>query len=486
MSMSMSRTAPYVSFSVMGTRPGHRASASDIVAAVAREVKSGRMVAGCRLPPVRALENQLGVSKNTVQAAYDELVARGIVASREREGFFVRGDEAPVAPVSRGLEPPAPRLKPPAPLPGPVIPKDTINLSTVFVDPDLLPRDKLAECARSILRTPGLESFSDMQGCRPLREAIARRLCARGMEVVADHVIVTTGSQQALDIVARTLEVRRVATESPVYPHARLLFEGHGLHVTGLRIDPFDRIPFDEWEERIAATRPGLLYAITSFQNPTGYSYTTSELVRVIELARTHGFAVLEDDWGSDMLSGSEYRPSLRVLGGKNVLYANSFTKKLLPSLRVGFLVASEELVPSLVSAKRLSTLGHSWLVEAVVAEFLDRGYYDTHLDVLQRELDRRYEACLDALRDLMPSEVRWTTPGGGPTLWVDVPRSIDLADLRRRAATRGVQIEDASVAFHGERHLHGFRVSYAYSPVETLRHGLEIVGETLRAMGLT
>ncbi len=143
-----------------------------------------------------------------------------------------------------------------------------------------------------------------------------------------------------------------------------------------------------------------------------------------------HGVAILEDDWGSDMLSDGEYRPMMRMLGGKHVLYVNSFTKNLLPSLRVGFVAAAPELVPTLVAMKRLSTLGNAWITEAVVAEFLDRGYYDTHLQALQRALDTRYAACLEALDELMPDGVRWTRPGGGPTLWLELPRAIDLPTL--------------------------------------------------------
>ena len=129
----------------------------------------------------------------------------------------------------------------------------------------------------------------------------------------------------------------------------------------------------------------------------------------MLELCAKHGVAILEDDWGSDMLSDGEYRPMLRMLGGKDVLYVNSFTKKLLPSLRVGFVAAAPSLVPTLVAMKRLSTLGNAWLTEAIVAEFLDRGYYDTHLHALQRALDARYAACLAALDELMPDGVRWT-----------------------------------------------------------------------------
>ena len=202
----------------------------------------------------------------------------------------------------------------------------------------------------------------------------------------------------------------------------------------------------------------------------------------MLDLCTEHGVAILEDDWGSDMLSDGEYRPMLRMLGGKNVLYVNSFTKKLLPSLRIGFVAASPELVPTLVAMKRLSTLGNAWLTEAIVAEFLDRGYYDTHLTSLQRALDQRYAACLQALDELMPDGVRWTHPGGGPTLWLEIPRSIDLPTLESHLARRGVHVSNASAAFLGERHLHGFRIAYAFLSESEMRAALTILADSLRA----
>jgi DNA-binding transcriptional MocR family regulator len=457
------------------------ATSAGIVASVVREVASGSLPAGSRLPPVRALEKQLGLSKNTAQAAYDELVARGLVEAREREGVFVLASERVKAPAPI-VAPPLPAIVPP-PLSRPdASPKGTIALSTVFIDPELLPTERIAECARSVLREK-MPSQYDAQGYRPLREAIAKRLSARGLDVEADEIVITTGSQQSLDIVARSLAVRRIACESPVYAYAKLLFESLGHELVGLHLDPFGGIDLDAWDQALAK-QPSLAYLIPSFHNPTGYSYSSAELRGVLELCVKHGVAILEDDWGSDMLSDGDYRPMLRMLGGKDVLYVNSFTKKLLPSLRVGFVAAHPSLVPTLVAMKRLSTLGNAWLTEAVVAEFLDRGYYDTHLSALQKALDARYAACLAALEDLMPDTVRWTRPGGGPTLWLDVPRSVDLAALEAHLARRGVVISNTSAAFvgEGEPHLHGFRVAYAYLKEDEMRRALTIVADALRA----
>jgi DNA-binding transcriptional MocR family regulator len=263
-----------------------------------------------------------------------------------------------------------------------------------------------------------MPSHYDAQGYPPLREAIAKRLQARGLDVEADEVVITTGSQQSLDIVARSLAVKRIAVESPLYAYAKLLFETLGHELVGLHLDPFSGIDLAAWD-RALATKPSLAYLIPSFHNPTGYSYTSAELRGVLELCAKHGVAILEDDWGSDMLSDGEYRPMLRMLGGKDVLYVNSFTKKLLPSLRVGFVAAAPSLVPTLVAMKRLSTLGNAWLTEAIVAEFLDRGYYDTHLQALQRV---RLPLPLPWLRPCVPASRRSSRPSPGRFLPAAMP----------------------------------------------------------------
>src|SRR4051812_4616111 len=191
----MSR-APYVGLHV--STGARRATAADIVASVQREISAGALPGGSRLPPVRALEKQLGLSKNTAQAAYDELVARGLVEAREREGVFVLATSRTATPAPI-VAPPLPIVIPP-PLGRPDLPARGVTaLSTVFIDPDLLPTERLAECARSVLRER-MPSHYDAQGYRPLREVIAKRLVPRGLDGDADDIVVTTRSPPTLDI----------------------------------------------------------------------------------------------------------------------------------------------------------------------------------------------------------------------------------------------------------------------------------------------
>ncbi len=462
---------PFVSINV---RPadGLRVNRRDIVRAYAEAIEAGRLTAGMRLPPVRALEHQFGISKNTAQSAYDELVARGLLDSRRREGVFVAAERPTHGTRVVRQAAPAALRKIDMPRPQPVQ-RNRVELSTVFIQPELLPKKQLEDCIRSVLHSPGLQPFYDAQGHPALRTAIAERLQRRGMDVAPDDVILTTGSQQALDLVARSLAQRKVCTEDPVYAYARQLFQSLDCEPLGLPLDPFSGVDLDAWEALISEHRPSLLYVISSYQNPTGYSYSTAELERILELSERYGFALLEDDWGSDMLSGTEYRPTLRALGGQNVLYANSFTKKLWPALRLGYLVASGQSQDTLVAAKRVSTLGNAALPEAALHEFIDRGYYDSHLESLHGELDRRYRACLELLWQVMPPSVKFSQPGGGPTLWLELPRQVQLDELRRLMLERGVYVENADRHFYADPHLHGFRVSYAFLEPEVLRRAM-------------
>ncbi|ETW98635.1 MAG: hypothetical protein ETSY2_42515, partial [Candidatus Entotheonella gemina] len=271
---------PYLQINVNKHNAGRSLSVAQIVTALKEQIAMDQVAPGCRLPPVRVLAHQLGMSKTTIQLAYDELVAQGLVESTERIGLFVASGPRPVPVATEAIVVPPPCIS----LPATVVSAQTrtrsdgmLNLSSVFIDPDLLPHDKLSACFRSVVKQPRAYSAYHEQGFPPLRQAIAERLQARGIDAGAEDIVITAGSQQALDLVCRVLKQKRIATENPAYSHGKALFEMNGMATLPLPLDPFCGIDPEVWERQLASS-PALLYLTTNYHNPTGYSYTTSEL----------------------------------------------------------------------------------------------------------------------------------------------------------------------------------------------------------------
>jgi DNA-binding transcriptional MocR family regulator len=477
---------PYLRINFNRHNPGRSLAVNQIVTAIKDQMVTDHIAPGCRLPPVRVLAHQLGISKNTVQTAYDELAAQGLVESKRRVGLFVASDAKTVTVASSAKVPPPTCISLPPNYTASRRRQTTVNsidLSSVFIDPELLPRERLAACFRTVIKQPKLHVAYDAQGIPPLRRIIAERLQARGIDARAEDIVTTTGSQQALDIVCRALGCKRIATENPTYEHGKLLFEMNQVETIGLPLDPFYGLDVEAWERIIIASQPALVYLTTNYHNPTGYSYSTSDLHHILHWSQQHGFGILEDDWGSEMLSFSEFKPSLRARGGAGVLYINTFTKKLLPALRLGYIAGNPDTTPALVASKAAACLGLSPIVEAALCEFLDRGYYDVHLKQLQHELDRRYENCLQLLRQTMPEGVKWTTPGGGPSLWLEIPSWVDREKLKASLEARRVVVRLSDDAFFGTPHLNGFRIGYALLPPAEMQRGIAILAEELKKL---
>lgn len=442
---------------------------------------------GCRLPPVRVLAHQLGISKNTVQTAYEELKSQGLVESKYRSGLFVSCIDHQTVEKDREqgtLIVPKPSLKNlPIDQETVLFSPGNIYLSSVLINPRILPHDQLTVCFRSVLKIPGLPKFHSEQGMLSLRKKIATRLNKRGINAHEDSIIITNGSQQALDLVTRTLKINIIATENPAYYFGKCLFEMNGIKTIGLDINPFTGINESLWRSKLNSERPGLIYLTTNFQNPNGFSYTSHEILKIVNWAKEFKFGILEDDWGSDILSFSEFKPGLRSIGGKNVLYMNSFTKKLMPSFRLGYIVADDSMINSLLMAKKTSTSGISTIVEHALFEFLDRGYFDTHLKKIQTELDIRYKHCLLLLRELMPKSVRWTTPGGGPILWIELPKQINLNELKFNLMKKKIVIQLSNHSFFNTPHLHGFKLGYAFLNKKEMIYAIDILSNEIQKL---
>ena len=446
------------------------------------QLQQSRLLSDLHLPPARSLAIQLGVSTEEIVSAYRVLSDRSVIESGE-DGHWIVARPDDVDMFADRPSPPLPLLKPTVPANRPA--RGTpgyITLSSAFLDSRLIPVEDFKRCMQSALRSPGPPTYAHIQGYPPLRQLIAKRLESRGIKSDPAHILITIGSQQVLDLICRSIEIKRVATECPAYIAAKALFRLSGIETVGLPVNPFAGIDRHVWRTLLSSTRPSLVYLTSNFQNPTGYSYSSKELCEILEWSEEFQFAILEDDWGSDMLPYSDCKPTFRAIGGENVLYMNAFTKKVLPSLRVGYVVCNERTLPSLLQSKKLSINGVPAMLEESLFEFIERGYYDRYLGKVQEELRIRYNHCIALLRTLIPDSVQWTLPGGGPILWLEFPKQVAVDRLIQALGARKILVNPQTSAFFGSAHLNGFMLGYGFPSCEEMTIAIETLADTLEA----
>ena len=348
------------------------------------------------------------MSRNTVATAYEQLVAEGFLQGRVGAGTFVADVVRPAAARRRARNPPAGGLRPRAgwtfaPRPTSALqdaPRYDFRIGVP--DPQLFPFDAWRRLISNELRVkandPG--SYAEPSGHRGLREAIARYVgYARSVHAGPDDVIITNGTQQALDVIGRVLITPGavVAVEEPGYPPARDLFASLGARVVGVPVDAeglvVDRLP--------ARTR--MVYATPSHQFPLGTAMSLSRRVSLLTWAEKRHVAIIEDDYDSEFrFSQRPLEPLQSLDTGGRVIYVGTFSKTMLPALRVGFLVAPPSLQPALTAARQLSDWHGQVATQAALARFMDEGRLARHIRTSARVYAARRTAIVGVIeRDL-------------------------------------------------------------------------------------
>ncbi|WP_426515754.1 PLP-dependent aminotransferase family protein [Diaminobutyricibacter sp. McL0618] len=359
-------------------------------------IHDGRLRRGERLPPSRDLAAQLTVSRNTVAVAYERLTAEGYLVSRVGSGTFVaapsptpQARDRRHAPTSSAVRPRALWGGLPDPLwtePRPV----AYDFSVGTPDPALFPLEQWRRFVAGELRQGILDSagYGDPAGLARLRGAIARHIgIARSVDAAADDVLVTSGAQQAFDLIGRVLiepgDV--VIVEEPGYPPVRQLFETLGARVVGVPVDDdgmvVDALP----------AKARLVYITPSHQFPLGAVLSFDRRIALLEWARHSGAAIIEDDYDTEYRFADRPLDPLQSLDRDGrVIYVGTFSKTMLPSLRLGFLVAPEPLRAALRSAKRLTDWSADYLTQAAMARFIDGGHFARHVRRATKEYGAR------------------------------------------------------------------------------------------------
>jgi GntR family transcriptional regulator/MocR family aminotransferase len=426
-----------------------------IARAIGDDIRRGRLGPGDALPGTRTLARSLGVQRMTVVAAFDELLAEGWITTRPARGAFVSPDMpepprprrfAPKAAERTGVRarigfdlPPAP----PSDMPYQV-PSGTLLFAPNRPDVRLIPDDLIGRAYRRAIRRGGgaLLSYGRPQGHERLRGAIAAMLAAtRGLAARADDVCITHGSQMGMALLARAL-VRPddvVAVEEMTYRPAVEVFRMQGAKVVpipvdaaGIRIEPLERLA--------QAGRLRAVHVTAHHQFPTTVTLSAARRLRLLDLARTRRFVVIEEDY--DYEFHYDGRPVLPLASADTagvVAYVGTFSKVLAPALRIGYVVAPRPLLEAVAAHRLYLDIQGDQVLEYALGELIEEGEVQRHIRRVRREYLARRDLLALALRRTLGDAMSFRVPAGGIGLWVRVADGIDVEGWAARARTRGV-----------------------------------------------
>jgi len=415
-------------------------------------ILSGALPEGTQLPPERKLAATLGVTRGTVTNAYRELVADGLAEARVGRGTIVRRPQETAPPVRLPLSPswselfaPQPRrlrdslLRDLAHLAGR---PDTIALTAGVPASELYPRAAFDQILMELLRDgdPGFLGPCPTEGHRALRERIALRMSQMGADVTWDQVLVTTGSQQGLDLLARAfLEPGdAVVVEAPTYLGALQAFSGAGARLLSVSLDEHGP-RLDILDGLLARHRPKLIYTLPTFQNPSGMTQDLERRLGLLAVAARHGIPVVEDDPYGPLYFEEPPPPTLKALDQRgSVIYLSSFSKIMFPGLRLGWIAAPRPVIERLARIKQRTDLYGNTLAQWATAAFIEAGHLDEHLARVRPAYRRRRDAMLAALAEHCPGLV-YEAPAGGFNLWCHLPQGLKARDLLAEAGRQGV-----------------------------------------------
>ena len=325
--------------------------------------------------------------------------------------------------------------------------------------------------------------YDETEGYRGLREVIAGRMAARGAAVDPDSVVVTSGSQQGLDLVARTLfdPGDTVVIEGPTYFGALQSFDAFEV---GYRIAPVDEhglIP-DLLEPLLRQEpRPKALYTVSIFQNPTGASISAERQRAIIELARDHNVVIIEDDPYGELHFGEQPMRPLRALD-PNVVYLGTFSKVLFPALRMGWMALPQALLKLSIDSKEAVDIQSDRFVQRAVAGAAADGWLDHHLCEARAVYRERCRWMTKALEREMPAGTRWSAPEGGFFLWLELPDGLSADALAPFAAQEKVGYLPGSCFYPDKRETPHMRLGFTTLPREAIEEGIRRLGHAVRA----
>jgi 2-aminoadipate transaminase len=371
---------------------------------------------------------------------------------------------------------------------------DIISFGGGLPAPEVFPVKEFRSACLRVLQDRGALAlqYSTTEGYRPLREMIAQHSQRYGIEITLDNVLITSGSQQALDLLGKILinPGDHILIETPCYLGALQAWDAYGAEYVTVASDKDGMIP--ESVEEALRTGPKFIYVLPNFENPSGVTLSLERRHRLVKLADRYGVPIIEDDPYGQLRFESEHLPPIVVLDSQyrdngssgyrgNVIYLSTFSKILSPGIRLAWVIAPPEVIHKLVMAKQGADLHTSTFTQMVAYELGHEGFLDQHVHIIRKVYRERRDAMLAALDAYFPASADWTQPQGGLFLWSTLPDRIDTTQLLKTAIERKVAFVPGTPFYpYGGGH-NAMRLNFSYSTPDAIREGIARLGRLLQ-----
>jgi len=441
---------------------------------------------GDKLPSVRLLSDEQGVSLGTCLQAYYHLEAKGLIESRPKSGYYVRHTPHHLPPVPATSDP---QLQESPQDPEAMItdvfshvndPK-LINLALGVPDPALLPLAKLNKAiveATRELPASGT-SYEDTQGNLGLRTQIARHALSWQSDLQADDLLITNGCANALTqcLMALTQRGDTIAVESPVYFGILQLARSLGLSVLELPTHPVTGIEVDALREHVSRGAVQAVILVSNFNNPLGSCMPDEHKKEVVAMLTNYGVPLIEDDLYGDVFFGKHRPKPCKAFDVDNrVFWCGSVSKTLAPGYRIGW-VTPGRLKAKLIRHKLYQSVCSHTLTQQAVARFLENGRYEHHLRRFRHILHGNSLRYVQTLADCFPDGTRISRPQGGFFLWVEMPPQVDTYHLYKEAMKRGISLAPGRIFTLREQYRHCLRLSYGRLWTPQVEQAIQTLG---------
>jgi 2-aminoadipate transaminase len=370
---------------------------------------------------------------------------------------------------------------------------DIISFAGGLPAPDVFPVEEFRRACDKVLKDLGPQAlqYGATEGYLPLREMIVRHSARYGIEVTSENIMVTSGSQQALDLLGKVFinPGDRILVESPTYLGAIQAWNAYGAEYVAVAADEHGMIT-DALEEALR-TGPKFIYVLPNFQNPTGVTLSLERRHKLIDLADRYGVPIVEDDPYGQLRFEGEHLPPVVFLDGQkrknsdpcyrgNVIYLSTFSKILAPGLRLAWVIAPPEVVRKMVQAKQGADLHTATFNQIIAYEVGRGGFIDQHIKLICKVYGERRDVMLAAMDTYFPPEVEWTQPEGGLFLWGTVPSGMNTTEILKSAIEQKVAFVPGAPFYPCGGGENTMRLNFSNATPEAIRDGIARLGKVL------